>query len=148
MRVVRYAAERGICVVPEIDMPGQCLGDCRGLPELMSAPGPYAMERHWGVLKPVLDPTKDATYALPTQWLANWRRSSPIRICISAVTRSMTASGKRTPRSRISCATKQAGGQPRAAGVFQPQAENDPRENHRQMVGWDEIYHPDCRKAF
>ena len=29
----------------------------------MSAPGLYEMERHWGVLKPVLDPTKEATYA-------------------------------------------------------------------------------------
>lgn len=28
----------------------------------MSAPGPYAMERHWGVLKPVLDLTKEPTY--------------------------------------------------------------------------------------
>lgn len=35
--VVRYAAERGIRVVPEIDMPQPRLGDCRGLPELMSA---------------------------------------------------------------------------------------------------------------
>jgi N-acetyl-beta-hexosaminidase len=61
--VVRYAAERGIRVVPEIDMPGHASAIAVAYPELMSAPGPYAMERHWGVLKPVLDPTKEATYA-------------------------------------------------------------------------------------
>ena len=60
--IVRYAAERGIRVVPEIDMPGHASAIAVAYPELMSAPGPYAMERHWGVLKPVLDPTKEATY--------------------------------------------------------------------------------------
>ena len=103
--IVRYAAERGIRVVPEIDMPGHASAIAVAYPELMSAPGPYAMERHWGVLKPVLDPTKEATYTLPTRWSANWRRSSRIHICILAAMRLTTASGKRTLRSRDSCAT-------------------------------------------
>jgi hexosaminidase len=47
---------------PEIDMPGHASAIAVAYPELMSAPGPYEMERHWGVLKPVLDPTKEATY--------------------------------------------------------------------------------------
>ena len=61
--IVRYATERGIRVVPEIDMPGHASAIAVAYPVLMSAPGPYKMERNWGVLKPVLDPTKEATYA-------------------------------------------------------------------------------------
>ena len=103
--VVRYAAERGIRVVPEIDMPGHASAIAVAYPELMSAPGPYAMERHWGVLKPVLDPTKTQLTPLPTRWSANWRRFSPIRICTSAATKWTTASGKRTRLSSSLCAT-------------------------------------------
>ncbi len=63
--VVRYAADRGIRVVPEIDMPGHASAIAVAYPELMSAPGPYDMERHWGVLKPVLDPAKRPPTPLP-----------------------------------------------------------------------------------
>ncbi|WP_406808622.1 hypothetical protein [Klebsiella aerogenes] len=49
-------------------MPGHASAIAVAYPELMSAPGPYAMERHWGVLKPVLDPTKEATYAIAEAW--------------------------------------------------------------------------------
>lgn len=103
--VVRYAAERGIRVVPEIDMPGHASAIAVAYPELMSAPGPYAMERHWGVLKPVLDPTKEATYAFADAMVSELAAIFPIRICISAAMRWTTASGKRMPRSRTSCAT-------------------------------------------
>jgi hexosaminidase len=53
---------------------------------------------------------------------------------------------KANPPSRV-YARQQAGGQPRAAGVFQPQLETILEKHHRQMVGWDEIYHPDLPKS-
>ncbi|MEA1649176.1 family 20 glycosylhydrolase [Nitrospirillum sp. BR 11164] len=61
-QVIRYAADRGIRVVPEFDMPGHTTVWLVGYPELASAPGPYAIERHWGVFDPALDPTRDSTY--------------------------------------------------------------------------------------
>lgn len=103
--IVRYAAERGIRVVPEIDMPGHASAIAVAYPELMSAPGPYAMERHWGVLKPVLDPTKEATYTFADAMVSELAAIFPIHICILAAMRLTTASGKRTLRSRDSCAT-------------------------------------------
>src|SRR5437870_2348640 len=33
-----------------------------GYPDLASAPGPYAVERKWGVFDPAMDPTKEHTY--------------------------------------------------------------------------------------
>ncbi|TWB34587.1 beta-N-acetylhexosaminidase [Nitrospirillum pindoramense] len=61
-QVIRYAADRGIRVVPEFDMPGHTTAWLVGYPDLASAPGPYAIERHWGVFDPALDPTRDSTY--------------------------------------------------------------------------------------
>ncbi|MBB6254133.1 beta-N-acetylhexosaminidase [Nitrospirillum iridis] len=60
--VIRYAADRGIRVVPEFDMPGHTTAWLVGYPELASQPGPYTIERHWGVFDPALDPTRDSTY--------------------------------------------------------------------------------------
>jgi hexosaminidase len=62
--IVAYAAARGIRVVPEFDMPGHTTSWLVGYPDLASAPGPYAIERHWGVFDPVMDPTNEALYPL------------------------------------------------------------------------------------
>jgi hexosaminidase len=60
--VVAYAADRGIRVVPEFDIPGHTLSWLVGYPELASGTGPFEIGRHFGVFDPVLDPTRDETY--------------------------------------------------------------------------------------
>ncbi|MBV9670753.1 MAG: family 20 glycosylhydrolase, partial [Acidobacteriales bacterium] len=61
-QIVEYARDRGIRVVPEFDMPGHATAWFVGYPELASAPGPYAIERNWGIFDPAMDPTKESTY--------------------------------------------------------------------------------------
>jgi len=61
-RVVRYARDRGIRVVPEFDMPGHATSWFVGYPEYASLPGPYAIERMFGVFDPTFDPTREETY--------------------------------------------------------------------------------------
>ena len=60
--LVAYARDRGIRVVPEFDMPGHSTSWFVGYPELASAPGPYEIEKRWGVFDPAMDPTKESTY--------------------------------------------------------------------------------------
>jgi len=60
--LIEYAAERGIRVIPEFDMPGHTTAWFVGYPELASAPGPYQIERKWGIFDPTIDPTRDETY--------------------------------------------------------------------------------------
>ena len=60
--VIDYARERGIRVVPEFDMPGHTTSWFVGYPELASAPGPYTIERRWGIFDPAMDPTRDEVY--------------------------------------------------------------------------------------
>jgi len=60
--VIDYAAERGIRVVPEFDLPGHGTAWLTAYPELASAPGPYETERGWGIYDPTVNPTIEKTY--------------------------------------------------------------------------------------
>ena len=60
--LIAYAHARGIRVVPEFDMPGHSTAWFVGHPELASGPGPYEIERKWGVFDPAIDPTREETY--------------------------------------------------------------------------------------
>ena len=52
--IVRYAAERYINVVPEIDMPGHMQSALHVFPNLGCTGGPYPVALHWGVMREVL----------------------------------------------------------------------------------------------
>jgi hexosaminidase len=60
--IIKYCDDRGIRVMPEFDIPGHSTSWFVGYPELSSAPGPYTIERRWGVFDPVFNPTKEETY--------------------------------------------------------------------------------------
>lgn len=60
--IVAYADGKGIRVIPEFDIPWHTTAWFVGFPELASAPGPYKIERNWGVFDPVFNPAIDATY--------------------------------------------------------------------------------------
>ncbi|HET8549604.1 MAG TPA: family 20 glycosylhydrolase [Bryobacteraceae bacterium] len=62
--IIAYAADRGIRVVPEFDMPGHTNSWFVGHPELASMPGPYELIRNWGIFEPVMDPARESTYEL------------------------------------------------------------------------------------
>ncbi len=60
--IVQYASERGIRVVPEFDLPGHATSWFVGYPELASAPGPYTIERLWGIFNPTFNPANEEVY--------------------------------------------------------------------------------------
>ncbi len=68
--IVAYAAERGIRVIPEFDVPGHAASWVIGYPELASAPGPFLREINLGILDTVLDPIKESTYLFLEEFFA------------------------------------------------------------------------------
>ena len=75
--VIAYARDRGIRVVPEFDMPGHSTSWFVGYPELASEPGPYSIERKWGVFDPAMDPTRESTYKFLDQFIGEMAKLFP-----------------------------------------------------------------------
>ncbi len=59
--IVRYAADRYITVIPEIDLPGHMVAALTAYPEYGCTGGPYAVWGYWGVSKDILCIGKDKT---------------------------------------------------------------------------------------
>ena len=65
--VVKYAGERGILVVPEIDVPGHASAILTAYPEMgskITAVSTNSIERNAGIFNPTLDPSNPKTYQL------------------------------------------------------------------------------------
>ena len=60
--IIAYAGQRGIRVVPEIDVPGHATAMIKAYPQLASIQREYELQRYYGVFDPSLDVTKEYTY--------------------------------------------------------------------------------------
>ena len=68
--VIRYAAERGINIIPEIDLPGHMLAALTAYPELGCTGGPYDVWGMWGVADDVLCAGKEEVMTFLEEVLA------------------------------------------------------------------------------
>jgi hexosaminidase len=75
--LIAYARDHGIRVVPEFDMPGHSTAWFVGHPELASGPGPYDIERKWGIFDPAMDPTNEKTYKFLDQLIEEMAKLFP-----------------------------------------------------------------------
>ena len=57
--IVKYAGDRFITVIPEIEMPGHSQAVLAAYPRFACKPGPYEVATTWGVMKDVLCPTEE-----------------------------------------------------------------------------------------
>ena len=57
--IVRYALERHIMIVPEIEMPGHCLAALASYPEYSCTGGPFDVASEWGIYDDVFCPTEE-----------------------------------------------------------------------------------------
>jgi hexosaminidase len=75
--LIAYAADRGIRIVPEFDVPGHSTSWFVGYPELASGSGPYEIEHKWGVFDPAMDPTQDRTYKFLDEFIGEMAHLFP-----------------------------------------------------------------------
>ena len=60
--LVLYANQRGVTVVPEIELPGHCLAALAAYPQYSCTGGPFEVETDWGVFKEIYCAGNEQTF--------------------------------------------------------------------------------------
>jgi hexosaminidase len=144
--VIGYARDRGIRVVPEFDMPGHTTSWLVGYPELASAPGPYQIERNWGVFDAAMDPTRESTYQFLDAFIGEMAALFPdpyFHIGGDEVTGKKWRSSLRFQTFIGKHHLRDAEG---LQAYFNRQLQKVVAKYGKRMEGWDEILDPDLPK--
>ena len=144
--LIAYARDRGIRVVPEIEMPGHSTSWYVGYPELASGPGPYQIERKWGIFDPTLDPTREETYTFLDGLIGEIAALFPDEYLHVG---GDEVNGKQWDTNPRIVAFKQAHGMKDNADLqlyFNRHLLPIVQKHGKKMIGWDEIFHPDLPK--
>ncbi len=144
--ILDYARDLGIRVVPEFDMPGHTTSWLVGYPELASAPGPYQIQRFWGVFDPCMDPTREKVYTFLDTFLEEMARLFPDEYFHIG---GDEVDGKHWNRNPDIVAFKREHGMEDdhdLQAYFNKRIQAILSNHGKKMVGWDEIFHPDLPK--
>ena len=144
--VVTYAAERGIRVVPEFDIPGHSTAWFVGYPEYASAPGPYQIERRFGIFDPTFNPTDESVYKFFDGFFGEMSKLFPDAYMHIGGDETKGTQWDANPK--IQAFKKKKGLKDNAAlqAYFNKRIEKILKKHGKKMVGWDEILHPDLPK--
>jgi hexosaminidase len=144
--IINYAAERGIRVMPEFDMPGHATSWLVSHPEIGSAPGPYTIERRPGIFDPTLDPTNEKTYKLLEPFFAEMSGLFPDAYMHIGGDEN---EGKQwNANAQIQAFMKQKGikDNHELQTYFNTRILKFLQNNGKIMMGWDEIFQPSLPK--
>jgi hexosaminidase len=144
--IITYAADRGIRVVPEFDIPGHATSWVVGFPELASGPGPYVIERHWGVFDPVLDPTNEKTYELLDGFLGEMAALFPDPYLHIGGDENNGKQWNANPRIQAFIREHGLKSNEGLHAYFNRRVRDILQKHGKKLVGWDEILHPDLPK--
>ncbi len=145
--VVSYAADRGIRVVPEFDIPGHITSWAVGYPELASAPGPYEIGRKWGVYDATLDPTRPETYRFLEKFIGEMTALFPDPYFHIGGDEVTPTDWNRNPAIQRFMAAHSLGSPAKLQEYFNRKIEAILVRHGRKMIGWDEILTPDLPRT-
>lgn len=143
--IVRYAAERYITVIPEIDMPGHMMAALTAYPQYGCTGGPYEVGHKWGIYYDILCAGKDETFSFiedildeltdifPSELIhiggdeAPRERWQNCKLCQARIRElGFKAEGKRSAEDLLQ-------------GYFMQRIEKHLNNKGRRIIGWDEL---------
>ncbi len=144
--IISYAAARGIRVVPEFDIPGHVTSWLVGYPELASQPGPYEIERKWGIKDPVLDPTNEEVYTFLDGFLGEMAELFPDAYVHIGGDENNGKHWNNNPKIQAFIAAHDLKDNAGLQAYFNQRVSKILAKYGKKMIGWDEILHPDLPK--
>jgi hexosaminidase len=144
--IIEYARMRGIRVVPEFDMPGHTAAWFVGYPELASKPGPYQIERTWGIIKPVMDPSNEQLYKFLDGFLGEMAALFPDAYLHIGGDEVEPDDWEENPKIQAFIKAKGLKDNHGLQAYFNQRLSKILTKHRKKMIGWDEILHPDLPK--
>jgi hexosaminidase len=144
--LIAYASDRGIRIVPEFDMPGHSTAWFVGYPELSSGPGPYQIERRWGIFDPAMDPTREFTYKLLDKFIEEMTDLFPDPYFHIGGDEVNGKQWDANPKIHEFMQAHNLRTNQELQQYFTDRLEKIVSKHHKFMVGWDEILTPGMPK--
>ncbi len=143
--LISYAHDRGVRVVPEFDMPGHTRSWYLGYPELSSGSGPYTLEG--GGIDPIMNPTEESTYKFLEKFIAEMAKLFPDAYFHIGGDEVDGKQWDANPKIQEFIHAHGMKNNQDLQAYFNQRLEKIVAKNHKIMVGWDEILHPDLPKS-
>ncbi|HEX5082779.1 MAG TPA: family 20 glycosylhydrolase [Blastocatellia bacterium] len=144
--IIEYARMRGIRVVPEFDMPGHTTAWFVGYPEFASKTGPYQIERAWGIIKPVMDPSNEQLYKFLDGFLGEMAALFPDAYMHIGGDEVEADDWEENPKIQAFIKAKALVDNHGLQAYFNQRLSKILTKHRKKMIGWDEILHPDLPK--
>jgi hexosaminidase len=136
--VVRYAADRFITVVPEIEMPGHARAAVAAYPELGNTGNPVEVGTHWGVFEDVLN-VEDRTLAFTRDVLDEVLAIFPSRFIHIGGDEVPKKQWKESPAAQARMKQLGLKNEDELQSWFVKQLDTYLTGKGRRLIGWDEI---------
>jgi hexosaminidase len=137
--IVSFAADRGIRVIPEFDMPGHATSWFVGYPELASGPGPFAIQHQPGLFEPVMDPSRPEVYAFLDNFIGEIAGLFPDAYIHIGGDEVDPAQWKRSASIQAFMKTEGIATTQELQEYFNRRVQQILAKHGRKMIGWDEI---------
>jgi len=138
-----YAHDRGIRVLPEFDIPGHSRSWVLGYPDLASGPGPFTLEDG----DPIMDPTRESTYKFLEKFIAEMAKLFPDAYFHIGGDEVDGKQWDANPKIQEFIHAHGMKNNQDLQAYFNQRLQKIVAKNHKIMVGWDEILHPDLPKT-
>jgi hexosaminidase len=145
-RLIAYARERGIRVVPEFDLPGHSTAWFVGHPEFASGPGPFTIERRWGVFDPVFDPTNEKVYKFLDEFIGEMVKLFPDHFFHVGGDEVNGKAWDANPKIQEFIRAHDLKGNAGLQLYFNKKLQGIVSKHGKSMVGWDEVLDPTLPK--
>src|SRR6202140_2980452 len=140
--LIAYARERGIRVVPEFDLPGHSTAWFVGHPEFASAPGPFTIERRWGVFDPAFDPTNERVYKFLDEFIGEMAKLFPDHFFHVGGDEVNGKQWDANPKIQEFIRAHNLKGNAGLQLYFNKKLQGIVSKHGKSMVGWDEVLDP------
>lgn len=160
--LVKYAADRGVMIVPEFDMPGHAQSWFAGYPQLASQPGPYrpGPRTQWqnehpdpnrpkinsildlinNMVSPTFDPTNEEVYKFLDKFIGEMTTIFPSGYVHISADENNGMAWKLNPKITAWMKNHQMQTTDELQRYFVKRVYDILKKHRRRMIGWEEIY--------